>query len=321
MYYKGGGKSNSVGAITGMSLGSVVFCEINLLNMQFIQECFRRTFAAKDRFHLADLNPPAPQHPVIKEVFEVQNTKWQHWTIDDNPILTPERKQDIYDVLVKNPYLFKRDWLGQRVMPTGVIYSMLDPQEHTKSKMEGQPVEMFFTADGGQSDATSCSCNIVTRDGNTFKMYRVAHYYHSGADTGVIKAMSIYAREIKQFMQWCVQHFKMHVSQVLVDPACRALREELHLIGIQTKGADNNAHDIERSSKGIEVGIERSQSAIVKGRFFLLEVPRDDYDHINFLREIGMYIRKDNGDPIDKDNHSMDEFRYSINYFFRRYGG
>ena len=38
VYYKGGGKANSVGAITGMSLGSVVFCEINLLHMSMIQE-------------------------------------------------------------------------------------------------------------------------------------------------------------------------------------------------------------------------------------------------------------------------------------------
>ncbi|EOO23368.1 hypothetical protein ICM_05513 [Bacillus cereus BAG1X2-3] len=47
IYYKGAGKANSVGAITGMSLGSVTFLEINLLNMQFIQEAFRRTLAAK----------------------------------------------------------------------------------------------------------------------------------------------------------------------------------------------------------------------------------------------------------------------------------
>ena len=74
VYYKGGSKSNSLGAITGMSLGSVFFAEINLLNMDFVQECFRRTFAAKNRFHLADLNPPAPHHPVISKVFEIQDT-------------------------------------------------------------------------------------------------------------------------------------------------------------------------------------------------------------------------------------------------------
>ncbi|KTA62504.1 terminase, partial [Listeria monocytogenes] len=32
IYYKGGGKINSVGAITGMSLGTVTFLEINLLH-------------------------------------------------------------------------------------------------------------------------------------------------------------------------------------------------------------------------------------------------------------------------------------------------
>ncbi len=67
VYYKGGAKANSVGAITGMSLGSVAFGEINLLHMSFIQECFRRTMAAQDRYHIADLNPPAPNHPLLKK--------------------------------------------------------------------------------------------------------------------------------------------------------------------------------------------------------------------------------------------------------------
>ena len=93
VYYKGGGKADSHKSITGLSLGSVYFCEIDLLHMNMVQECFRRTFAAKNRWHIADLNPPAPQHPVIKEVFDVQDTYWQHWTIDDNPIITPERKE------------------------------------------------------------------------------------------------------------------------------------------------------------------------------------------------------------------------------------
>ena len=94
VYYKGGGKADSRKSITGLSLGSVYFCEIDLLHMDMVQECFRRTFAARDRWHIADLNPPAPQHPVIREVFEVQDTKWQHWTIKDNPIITEERRRE-----------------------------------------------------------------------------------------------------------------------------------------------------------------------------------------------------------------------------------
>lgn len=317
VYYKGGGKSNSVGAITGMSLGSVVFCEINLLHMSMIQECFRRTFAALDRYHLADLNPPAPNHPVITDVFDVQNTRWIHWTIHDNPIITDERKKELYEVLSKNTYLLDRDWYGKRVLPEGVIYSMFNPEVNQTSTLLGQPYEMYFVADGGQSDATSCSCNIVTRYGQTFRLNRAANYYHSGADTGQVKAMSTYAKEIKQFMQWCIDKFEMRYSDVFVDPACKSLREELHKIGIQTSRADNNAQDAKKQGGGIEVGIERFQNSISNEQFFLVET--DKYDHYDFMKEIGMYVRDDNGKPIDDWNHAMDEARYANNYFYRRY--
>lgn len=317
VYYKGGGKSNSVGAITGMSLGSVVFCEINLLHMSMIQECFRRTFAALDRYHMADLNPPAPHHPVIKEVFDVQNTRWMHWTIQDNPIITDERKQEIFEILSKNPYLLERDWFGKRVMPQGVVYSMFDMDKNILPSIVGKRYEMYFVADGGQSDATSCSCNIVVRYQDKFRLFRVANYYHSGADTGQIKAMSTYAKEIKKFMDFCIDKFEMRYTEVFVDPACKSLREELHLIGIQTKGADNNAKDIKGSSKGLEVGIERLQNSITNEQFQIVEC--DTYDHYNFLKEIGMYVREDNGKPIDDYNHALDEARYANNYFYKRY--
>lgn len=317
VYYKGGGKSNSVGAITGMSLGSVVFCEINLLHMSMIQECFRRTFAARDRYHLADLNPPAPNHPVIKNVFEVQNTNWLHWTIHDNPIITDERKEELYETLSKNPYLLDRDWYGKRVMPEGVIYSMFNTTKNQVPTIKGNPIEMYFVADGGQSDATSCSCNIVTRNGDKFVLNRVANYYHSGADTGQVKAMSDYAQEIKEFITWCISEYEMHYTDVFVDPACKSLREELHKIGVQTSRADNNAKDAKRQGGGIEVGIERFQNSITNGQFYLVET--DKYDHYDFMKEIGMYVRDNNGKPIDDWNHALDEARYANNYFYRRY--
>jgi len=317
VYYKGGGKSNSVGAITGMSLGSVVFCEINLLHMSMIQECFRRTFAALDRYHLADLNPPAPNHPVISDVFDVQNTRWTHWTIKDNPIITEERMNELFETLSKNPYLLDRDWFGKRVLPEGVIYSMFSNEKNQTPTLMGKPYEMYFVADGGQSDATSCSCNIVTRYGEKFRLNRVANYYHSGEETGQVKAMSTYAKEIKKFMDWCIDKYEMRYTEVFVDPACRSLREELHKIGIQTKRADNNAQDAKKQGGGIEVGIERFQNSITNEQFFLVETDR--YDHYDFVKEIGMYVRDDNGNPIDDWNHAMDEARYANNYFYRRY--
>lgn len=318
VYYKGGGKSDSHKPIQGMSLGSVIFCEINLLHMNMIQECFRRTFASKNRWHLADLNPPSPNHPVIEDVFDVQKTRWLHWTINDNPIITDERKAEIFDTLSKNDYLLQRDWFGKRVMPEGVIYGVFSLQDNVRDTLIGEPYEMYFVADGGQGDATSVSCNIVTRKDDKFILNRVAHYYHSGNQSGQVKAMSVYASEIKPFVDACVERFEMRYTEFFVDPATRSLREELHLVGIQTKGADNNRSDVKGSSKGIEVGIERAQNVITNKQFYLVNGV-DSKDHYHFIKELGMYVRDSNGSPIDDWNHAMDEFRYSVNYFYRRY--
>ena len=320
IYYKGGGKADSHKSFTGMSFGSVFFCEINLLHMNAIQEAFRRTMAARIRWHIADLNPPAPNHPVISEVFDVQDTRWTHWTPEDNPILTDQRKKELFNTLSKNRYLLERDWYGHRVIPEGVIYSMFDPQRHivTAIPADEQPIEMFFAGDGGLTDATSISCNIIARrierDKLKYRLYRVANWYYDGGN----RAMSTQAREIAQtFAPWCWNKFRMRESCWKIDPACKALRKELELFGIMTDPADNNAHDIKRSTKGIRVGIEYLQSAIEGGLFYCVE--SDQYGHADFLREIGIYCVDAHGEPVDAYNHALDEARYANNYFYKNY--
>ena len=319
IYYKGAGKADSHKAFTGLSLGSVFFCEINLLHMNAIQEAFRRTMAAKIRWHIADLNPPAPNHPVISEVFDVQDTDWQHWNPNDNPALTDARKRELHETLKKSTYLFRRDWLGERVIPEGVIYSMFDPNEHIIPSIPNeQPVEMFFSGDGGLSDPTSISCNIITRSNNgarpIYKLYRVANWYYDGGE----KALSTQAREIvRDFVPYCRNKYNMRESCWKIDPACKALRKELEVLGIYTDKADNNGRDIKGSIKGKKVGIEYLQSAMQDGLFHCVEDQK--YGHYNFLKEIGLYCVDDNGNPIDAYDHALDECRYACNYFYKRY--
>jgi len=106
-------------------------------------------------------------------------------------------------------------------------------------------------------------------------------------------------------------------STIKIDPACKALRAELDLLGFYTEPADNNARDIKGSSKGIAVGIEYLQSSITDGRFFVVE--NENYGHMDFLKEIGMYCLDNKGNPIDAYNHAMDETRYAHNYFYKNY--
>lgn len=324
IYYKGGAKADSDKSIRGLSLGSVYFCEIDLLHPDMVQECFRRTFAAKDRWHVADLNPPAPNHPVIRDVFDVQDTDWTHWTITDNPVITPERREELRSVLSRNPYLYKRDWLGERCLPQGVIYAMFDHERNIVPEIprSERVIEMYFAGDGGLADATSIGCYVITQAGTMaqpfYRLYRVAGWYYSGSESGRVKAMSVQAREIVgAYLPYCRRLTGRRESAVLIDPACKALRAELELLGVPTMAADNNAHDLRGSSRGIKVGIEYLQSAMTDGRFFLVDC--ETFGHADFLREISMYCVDVHGEPIDAWNHCMDETRYASNYFYKNY--
>ena len=323
VYWKGGGKADSHKAITGMSLGSVYFCEINLLHDSMIQECFRRTYAAKDRWHIADLNPPSPADPVLKNVLNVQDCRFLHWTCADNPILTPERLREIETACRKSPFLYKRDWLGERVIPEGVIYWMFDTNRHilTRIPEDFTPIEAFVAGDGGATDATSIGFFIVaarnvgpfTRP-TDYRLFMVGNWYYDGGKM----AMSDQAKHIcGEFLPYMRRKWGMRESDVFIDPACKALRLEIEKFGVMTTGADNNAHDVKGSSKGLKVGVEMLQSAISDGRFYLVEDER--YGTEPWVKEAGLYC-VNNGEPVDAYNHCMDTTRYGSNHFLKTYG-
>lgn len=323
VYWKGGGKADSHKAITGMSLGSVYFCEINLLNTDMIQECLRRTYAATDRWHIADLNPPSPAAPVIKEVLEVQDCSFTHWTCADNPVLSPKRLQEIEAACRKSPFLYKRDWLGERTIPEGVIYWMFDPEKHILRNIPPyfNIIEAFVAGDGGTTDATSIGFYLAGFLGDGFShrrdyvLLRVGNWYYDGGQM----AMSDQAKKITgEFLPYMRRKYQVRESSIFIDPACKALRLEIEKFGLQTSGADNNAHDIKGTTKGLMCGIEMLQSGIQNGRFFLVE--DDRYSSEPFMKEAGLYCADDKGNPVDAYNHSMDETRYAYNYFAKTFG-
>ena len=324
IYWKGGGKADSHKAITGMSLGSVYFCEINLLHETMIQECFRRTYAAKDRWHIADLNPPAPADPCIKNVLNVQDSRFTHWTCRDNPILTPQRLSEIEAACKKSPFLYKRDWLGERVIPEGVIYWMFDKDRHIVERLPDDftMVEAFVAGDGGTTDATSIGFFIAGFMGDQYapgpkeyRLYMVGNWHYDGGQM----AMSDQAKHIcGEFLPYMRQKYRMRENEIFIDPACKALRLEIEKFGLMTSGADNNGHDIRGTSKGLKVGIEMLQSAMQDGRFYLVEDSR--FGTEPFIKEAGLYCVNERGEPIDAYNHVMDATRYGYNHFAKTYG-
>lgn len=134
--FSGGGKSDSYKKILGNSYGLWIATEINEhydsdnSRESFIKVAFGRQAAAKRPLVLWDLNPCAPQHPIYTNYIDkwVDNYPggylYQHFTIDDNLSLTPNRQEEIkgrYDI---NSVWYRRDILGLRVTAQGLIYQL-----------------------------------------------------------------------------------------------------------------------------------------------------------------------------------------------------
>ena len=220
--------------------------------------------------------------------------------------------------------MYKRDWLGERVIPEGVIYWMFNPEKHILSKLPDDlhPVEAFVAGDGGTTDATSIGFYIVAAENvgpftrpQNYTLFRVGNWYYDGG----AMAMSDQAKRIcGEFLPYMRNKYGMRESDVYIDPACKALRLEIEKFGIMTSGADNNAHDIKGSSKGLKVGIEMLQSGINDGRFYLVEDER--YGTEPYIKEVGLYCVNEHGEPVDAYNHSQDECRYAYSHFAKTYG-
>lgn len=132
--FAGGKNSDSFKRIRGNSYGMWIATEINLHADSFIKEAFNRQLAAKDRRVFWDLNPGAPNHPIYRDYldkFEAMQAagevregyyNYAHFTIFDNPAVSPERLREITAQYDPESVWYRRDILGQRCAAEGLIY-------------------------------------------------------------------------------------------------------------------------------------------------------------------------------------------------------
>ena len=114
-------KAPSWSKILGKTLGIVFVDEVNIASKQFIEECFSRQASAERPLTLWTLNGDDPSHwiyqeyinyckPLLREeipqsilddmdeVVDKKGWYYLHWNFKDNPIMTPEKIESIYNI-------------------------------------------------------------------------------------------------------------------------------------------------------------------------------------------------------------------------------
>ncbi|MBR5366837.1 MAG: PBSX family phage terminase large subunit [Clostridia bacterium] len=125
--FSGGKNADAYKRIRGNSYGMWLATEINLHADSFIKEAFNRQLAARDRRVFWDLNPSAPSHPIYRDYLDRFETlgeryNYAHFTIRDNPVVTPERLRAVMAQYDEQSVWYRRDILGERCAADGLVY-------------------------------------------------------------------------------------------------------------------------------------------------------------------------------------------------------
>jgi len=126
VYMFGGNNKASFKLFKGITAGGVYIDEVSECHSNTIAESFNRTVASADRRHIWTLNPDVPTHWIYRDYLDgydknkTKGYKWFHFLLDDNPVLTDERKEELR--FQYTGIFYKRYVLGLRVRAEGGCY-------------------------------------------------------------------------------------------------------------------------------------------------------------------------------------------------------
>ena len=290
----GGKDESSYTLVQGITLSGVLFDEVALMPKSFVDQAVARTLSEPEARYWFNCNPESAEHWFYKEW--ICNTRQKkalhlHFTMQDNPILSPEQIADterLYTGVFYNRYI-----KGLWCVAEGLIYPMFDKTAHVKSLPHPQG-EWYVSVDYGTLNAFSAG--LWCYDGTT--AYRVAEYYYSGREQKRQRTNTQYLQSIQQLTAG------KSISAVIVDPSAASFIAELRQAGFLVRKGKNDVVE----------GIRRTAAALEQGK--LLFSP----DCKNSFREFALYRWDESSSqdrPIKENDHAMDDIRYFVSTILR----
>ena len=121
----GGGKADSYKRIKGNTYGTAYLDEANEMHESFVREVTDRLISSARLWYCYTLNPKSPDHWFYKIIDNLKDMKgyiYSHFTLNDNPSISDERKTHILSTYDTSSVWYRRDIKGERVAAEGLIY-------------------------------------------------------------------------------------------------------------------------------------------------------------------------------------------------------
>ena len=291
-YLFGGRDEGSASLIQGITLAGVLLDEVALMPRSFVEQALARCSVAGSRYWFC-CNPEHPFHWFYREWIEKaeeKNCLYLHFTMQDNPSLTPEIRQR-YEGLYSGSF-YRRFVLGEWCAPSGAVYPMFSPADHVTEQPPKGLTRWYLSCDYGT--VNPCSIGLWGYCPADGIWYRTAEYYHDSRRTGIQKTDEEYYEAL------CALAGERPVLGVTVDPSAASFMECIRRHGVYTVlPAQNDVLD----------GIRRVSELLRLKKLRFAACCHDT------LREFNQYRWEENAvedKPHKENDHAMDEIRYFV---------
>lgn len=307
--FTGATLANSFKKIRGNSYGMWIATEINLHHDSTIKEAFNRQLASVNRKVFWDLNPVAPASFIYTDYIDKfqdaygQKYCYEHFTIRDNVTITEERFKEIESQYEQGSVWYRRDILGERCAPEGLVYQMFDKNKHCydvepwkDEKIQRLKPSYIVSIDYGTANPLAMALFRIY-DG---KAYMVKEYYFDGRKSHYQKTDEEYYQDLETFTEG------LDIEVVVVDPSA---------LSFITTIRKHGKYSVRHAVNDVIDGIRTTGTFITSGKLLFNKDLKATFD------EFGMYAWNDKSttDAVVKEyDHMCDAIRYFIMTVARR---
>jgi PBSX family phage terminase large subunit len=241
----GGANADDYKNIRGLSLGSIIATEVDLLHETFMEEMIRRTLASKRRQYFFDNNAASPyariysddaQYSIDRLLLTVPDkVNFMTTSIFDNPSLTKEQVEDVLKEYDPNSLQYKRYILNQRIIAEDLVYTIYD-WNIQKTFNPRDIIDYVISIDVGENSSATSMVAIGITKGNE-KLIVFNEYYHINKNKKglAIKSYNDYANDAIDFIDRNIKAMNgVRPRQIYIDHSItfqRELREALNKRG------------------------------------------------------------------------------------------
>ena len=213
-YLFGGKDEGSAALIQGMTLGGVLLDEVALMPRSFVEQALARCSLDGSKLWF-NCNPDTPLHWFYEEWIKKsaeKNCLYLHFTMDDNPSLTPAIKRR-YESLYSGAF-YDRFVLGKWVAAQGLVYPFFSRSVHV-AEPEGIPSRYFISCDYGTVNPSSFG--LWGEYGG--RWYRLNEYYFDSRREGEQRTDEEHYAALEQLAG------ELNIEAVIADPSAASFLE------------------------------------------------------------------------------------------------